>query len=501
MSTQKEGQEAILKSVAEAVNEHLKPGRTYHQEVIRSGSGSSSGSIFFFEDERPNVKIEMRNREIDRSEVDKIDDILMDLPRDSDLSALYRPLPSQTKVSFIFRKDRPLEMKVFGANDLIESMRQYATAVASRRADKDNPFTHMEALIRFEEQADETSWFVDATSHFTTGKTSQNYLQHDGMMKCLYKALEGKVEQLYLRFDSEKALVKSKPAFPELDFEVLDVQQIELESNYAERKALYQAAVDKRHEVYRSFGELDERSIYLSVGGFRSRPWPEDSMNHISAKFRVIYTEHTTILISDGLSDLFMDPRSGEPQKKQGIEAEFYVELLGKVPFEVLKEHFCVAVLNGVTQTALGLKSFKRWMKKHELATIEFNADTTEMWVVKDLGSNHGMKTFFTEEQTQGSKDFGVLLGMESKYVPATMRLNRKEIMLCNVKIHDASWLAKDKLGTNDSALEAQVRKDMVEHYNKAGERNCIPLTYHEHYVETAPESGGVVFSRLIPGF
>ena len=72
-------------------------------------------------------------------------------------------------------------------------------------------------------------------------------------------------------------------------------------------------------------------------------PWPDDSTTRASAKLRVIHGKDSTILITDGLSDIYSNFNLDKKIKYNGIGAEFYIEFAGRIEFEDVCGHFLVS--------------------------------------------------------------------------------------------------------------------------------------------------------------
>jgi hypothetical protein len=211
---------------------------------------------------------------------------------------------------------------------------------------------------------------------------------------------------------------------------------------------------------------------------------------------RVIYTADSTVLITDGLSDVYLGRKDHEQYNGTGLE--FYIEFEGHVPFQTAKDHFCLALMNSVSQIALNHGDFKKLMEKHTYTTIEFNEGNVELWVVKDNDSNNDIRTFFQDKQYKGDK-FGTFLGMGSKYVPASMKLNKEEVLLVNVKPFGQEWLKPAKLRNKSEEVQQKTRLGMMDQWNASGEGNRIPVSYNESGKSKHPEKSHIVETPLFP--
>jgi len=484
----------LLKKAGEALNDVLKEGRIYYQEKIKTKYGSQGGSIYFIEN---GTLYDYRNQDdAMQEEVQAIDDTFDRLPREINPEVLFQAQPPFTKVQFIFQKNQPVVFKVMTVTDLLDGLKEYTLRDAQTSLKEGDAFEYMESLIRFEPQANEIGMFIDTS--FKTKNTMRSWgsLSDDSALDCLYAALGGNIQQLYLKLENGTLSVQSEPAFPEWNLPKLQKESIELEPSYKQSKDDFVEAQKLRHAAYHAIGKMDEQLIYLNIGGFRSINWPENSYSHISEIMRVIYTTDSTVLITDGMSDVYMGRKDHEQYNGTGME--FYVEFEGHVPFNTVKDHFCLALLNSITQIALNHGDYKKLMEKYRYTTIEFNEGNVELWVVKDNDSNKDIKTFFEDKHYKGDK-FGALMGMESAYVPKSMKLNKEEVLLVNVKPFGQEWLKPSKLKSKSEEVQTQTRLDMMDKFRKSGEGNKIPVSYNKSGKSANPEKSNIVQSEILP--
>lgn len=484
----------LLKQAGEALNDVLKEGRIYYQEKIKTRYGSQGGSIYFVE----NGTLYDYNNQDDamQEEVQAIDNKLDSLSREINPDTLFSVQPPFTKVQLIFQKDQPVVFKVMTVADLLEDLKHHALRNYAAHLKEGDEFEYMESLIRFEPQADEIGMFIDTSLRTKNTMRSLGSLNDDSALDCLYAALGKNLQQLYLKLENGILTAQSEPAFPEWSLANIQKQSIELEPAYKQSKDDFLEAQSLRHEHYHRFGKMDEQLIYLNVGGFRSIKWPENSHSHISEIMRVIYTADSTVLITDGLSDVYLGRKDHEQYNGTGLE--FYVEFEGHVPFNTVKDHFCLALMNSVSQIALNHGDFKKLMENHTYLTIEFNEGNVELWVVKDNDSNKDIKTFFEDKQYKGDK-FGALMGMESAHIPKSMALNKEEVLLVNVKPFGQEWLKPAKLKNKSEEVQAKTRLDMMEKFRASGEANKIPVTYNKTGKSKHPDKPDIVETSILP--
>jgi hypothetical protein len=88
---------------------------------------------------------------------------------------------------------------------------------------------------------------------------------------------------------------------------------------------------------------------------------------------------------------------------------------------------------------------------------------------------------------------------MPSKTIPASIKLNKEEVLLVNVKPFSKEWLTASKLNNKDPEVQTKTRLKMMEQFNKTGEGNTVPVTYNESGKSGHPEKSGIVEASLIP--
>lgn len=483
-----------MERISAHLDPHLKEGRTYHQEFYKSQYGSSGGGVFMmYEGKSYNSWRAKQNPDPITEGLEALEDVMDNMRGDLSISDLYRGLPANTKIRLTYTKGQPMEMLIMDVEHLLADLKKEIRENAVKYANDNPEFIKSEAIMRFEKQADELGIYTDETVVLSTRTTSGSSPADADLIKCLYKALGGNVEKLYYKLEGDTFTIQSQPAFEQYGIAKLEAanENIAMEADYKKRMDAQAEAIRIRTEFYKTLGTVLSVPIYLSVGGFRSHSWPEGSHYHTSEVLRVIYTKDSTIVITDGLSDVYSSERSDANLEYNGTGMEMYIEFEGHVTYEDVKDHFCTALLNSVTQIAIEHGDFKALIERNEHATIEFREDNVELWCIKGMmAASKGISTFFRHGQ-YAPDDFGTLLNMPSKNVPAKLKLNLEEILLVNVKPFSNEWLTSYKLRSEDEEVKKQVRIDMMAHFEATGEGNKIPLTYVE---EGADNTLGEVF-------
>lgn len=474
----------MIAELSEQLNAVLVEGRTYHAEITRDQHGSSGGNVSFYEN---GILHDYNNSSEDIYEhLDKVGDIR--------LSQLVQFFPVHSKVKFTFQKNELITAEKY-------TVAMYLADIKNEIENdpyNDEKIVKKELLVHFKQEADELGMFIDSTEYFENSTRSFDFMMNSEDLKSIYH-LVGELESFYFKFENGKIEAKSVPAVEEHGLELLTIDNIEVEPEYKKRQDAFKEGERLRHEFFRSLGKLDDRIIYLRVGGFRDHSWPENSTTHNSCKMRVIHTPETTILITDGLTDIYTTPHQDNNLEYNGIGAEFYMEFFGNIPYEIVHKHFAMALINSVSQVALGHGEIKQLMLSKEKVSVEFTTENIELWVNRENNENHNFKSFLTQEEYLKDDSFGVMLGMESKILPQRVQLNLEEVLMINVKPIESKWLKNTKLRSNDEAIAKETRDEIVQSWRTSGEMNLVPLTYQKEYVQGAPESGGMVLTPLFP--
>lgn len=487
-----EAQKMIIE-LSEQMNELLVEGRTYHYEAYKSEYGSSSNKgIYFYENEvfYNDFHVGKYDKEEIKEHIDKLDDCSV-----SDLIDFF---PVHSKIKFTFKKGELIKAERYSIPMLLEDIKAEIEDRYPKYSENDNVFVKSEALIHFKKEADEIGVFTDSTYHYNDKMRSFGHFVSSNEILSMYHYLDGKLESLYFVYENDTVKVQSHPTFEEYGFEPLKISQIEFDANYKKQKEITLECKKLRNDFFSSLGTLDERIIYLRVGGFRNHSWPQGRSGHNPCKMRVIYAPESTILITDGLSDTYKDFYYGKNSEYNGIGTEFYMEFHGNIPYEIIHEHFAVALVNSVSQIAIGHGDFKVLMENHGETSVEFTEENIELWINRENKANHNVSSFLTPKDFIKDNSFGVLLGVESKTVPQKLKLNLEEILLISVKPIENKWLKTTKIRSKNDAVAKAAREEIMQEWKESGEMNLVPLTYQKEYIETAPESGGM---KLVPIF
>ncbi|MDR2238605.1 MAG: hypothetical protein LBE92_20945 [Chryseobacterium sp.] len=476
----------IMKEISEKLQPLLMEGREYYSEITKTDFGSTGGSVSFYENGILYGYSSDNPDEISKH-LDEVEEIR--------LSSLVSFFPVYSKVKFTFKKGEPVVAEQYTVAMYLEGFKNKIENNSSRS----EKTIKKELLVRFKQEADELGMFIDSTEYYDDATMrSFDFMRNSDDLKSIYH-LVGGLESFYFKYENGKIEAQSVPALEEYGLSLLTIENIEVEQEYKKRQEAFEEGVKLRHDFFRSLGTLDDRVIYLRVGGFRDHSWPEGSTSHNSCKMRVIHTPETTILVTDGLTDIYTSPRFDQNLEYNGIGAEFYMEFYGAIPFGVMHEHFAMALINTTSQIALGHGDIKKLMLSQQYVSVEFTEEDVELWVNRENKANHNLNSFLTPEKFLKDDSFGVILGMESKLVPQKVPFNLEEILMISIKPVEGKWLKRTKLRSKDNDMVKAAKEEIIESWQTSGEMNLVPLTYQKEYIQTSPESGGTQLACLFP--
>lgn len=472
----------MITELSEKMDGLLIAGRTYHSISYRDKYGSSGSGISFHENGKRYDYSHSGNYKED--EIKKHIDGLREC-RYSDLITFF---PVYSKIKFTFKKGERINAERYSIPMLLDDIKNETEHTASIHCGDDSTFIKAETLIHFKKEAGETALFIDATYHYNDKVKSFGHAITKDILP-IYHQLGGTLRSLYFLCENGTIKVQSDPACEDVGFEPLMISHIELSPEYKKEKEIAAKAKKLRHDFFSSLGKLDERIIYLRIGGFRNHPWPENSTSHNSCKMRVIHAPESTILITDGLSDIYKDFYHGKNSQYNGIGAEFYMEFYGNIPYEVIHEHFAVALVNSVSQIAIAHGDFKVLIENHREISLEFTEENIELWINKENNANQDLSTFLVQDNFFMHGSFAVLLGMESQTVPQKLQMNLEEILLVSIKPVGKEWLSNTRLRSDDDEVAKEARQNIMREWKEKGEWNLLPLTYQKEYIKKDIES------------
>lgn len=468
-----------MRTIGEAYSPYLETGKSYHKDVIKSTYGGQSSGLFYTKDGikyNHNTKLSEKERKKLNEELRELRENIDELRGSADLGGLYNDLPGNTKVRFTFVKGEPVAMQIYGVAELISGIKEELLEKTMSVTDH-GAFKKAMGIGDFVKEADEINIAGNYSVAFENKTFSRDSFYGLGI-DLLNTALGDQLQRIWFHLEDDKLTVQTEPAFPEHGLHAIEDASVDLDPAFAKRKEATAEAIRLRHAFFNSLGTLHDEILYLNIGGFRDHNWPGYTSGTIAAKFRVIYTENTTIVITDGLSDIYANEREDKELQYNGTGAEYYIEFDSIVPFYKVRDHYMMALLNSVTQVALRHGEFKALMEKFESLTLQFNSNDVETWVIRDNDSNDDATTFFNSSQYDAKKPFGTLLTLGSKSLPKHIRLNIEEVALISVKPFGKEWFGKDKLSNSDEAVKTATRMNMIKAFEEDGSFNTIPVSY-----------------------
>lgn len=469
----------LMRTIGQAYSPYLETEKTYHIDVTKDTYGAQKSGIFYIKDGKkysPYTNLSPEDKQKLNKELSELNKAIRELRGTADLGDLYDDLPGNTQVRFTFIKGEPAAMQVYGVAELIAMLKEQLLEKTERVTDQGS-FKKAAGIANFIEQADNTNIEGEYSVEFENKTFTLNSFYGFGI-DLLNIALGRQLQRIWFHLENDNLTVQTEPAFPEHGLHLIEDASINLDPAYAKRKEAGTEAIHLRHEFFRSIGSLHDEVLYLNIGGFRDHNWPGYTSGSIAAKFRVIYTENTTIVITDGLSDIYADEHQDKELACNGTGAEYYIEFDSIVPFYTVKNHYMMALLNSVTQIALGHGEFKGLMEKFGSLTLQFNNADVETWVIKDNDANNDADTFFNSSMYSSNELFGALLTMGTKNIPEKLSLNIEEIILVSVKPFGKDWFSSDKLSHPDEKVKTAARMAMIKGFEEDGSNNTIPVSY-----------------------
>lgn len=468
-----------MRTIGEAYSPYLEAGKTYHIDVTKGTYGGQESGIYYKKDGKkysPYTNLPENERKMLNEELSALNKAIRGLPSTADLGNLYDDLPGNTQIRFTFVKDEPVTMQVYDVAELITMLKEELLENTERVTDQ-GAFKKAAGLASLVDQAGKMSVVGEYSMEFESKTFTVNSFYGLGI-DLLNTALEGQLQRIWFHLENDIIRVQTEPAFPEYGLQSIEDGAVALDPAYAKRKEAGAEAIRLRHEFFRSIGTLHDEILYLNIGGFRDHNWPGYVSGTIAAKFRVIYTEGTTVVITDGLTDVYADEHQDKELIYNGTGAEYYIEFDSIVPFYKVRDHYMLALLNSVTQTALGHGEFKALMEKFSSLTLQFNSANVDTWVIRDNDANNTAETFFKSSQYSEEEPFGVLLTTGTTNLPAKLRLNIEEILLVSVKPFGKDWFSSDKLSHPDEEVKAKARMAIIKGFEEDGSYNTIPVSY-----------------------
>lgn len=469
----------LMRTIGQAYSPYLETKKTYHIDVTKDTYGGQQSGIYYIKDGKkysPYTNLPPEDKQKLNKELSELNNAIWELRDTADLGDLYDDLPGDTQVRFTFIKDEPAAMQVYGVAELIAMLKEQLLEKTERVTDQ-GCFKKAAGIANFIEQADNTNIEGEYSLEFENKTFTLNSFYGFGI-DLLNTALGGQLQRIWFHLENDTLTVQTEPAFPEYDLHLIEDASVNLDPAYAKRKEAGAEAIRLRHEFFRSIGTLHDEVLYLNIGGFRDHNWPGYTSGTIAAKFRVIYTENTTIITTDGLSDVYANEQQDKELDYNGAGAEYYIEFDSIVSFHTVKNHFMMALLNSVTQIALRHGKFKDLIENLGSLTLQFNNSDVETWVIKDNNANNEADTFFNSSQYSSNELFGALLTMGTKNLPKKLRLNIENIVLISVKPFGKEWFGSDKLTHPDEKVKTAARMAMIKGFEEDGSYNTIPVSY-----------------------
>lgn len=396
-----------------------------------------------------------------------ISEVLENMSYGNGWTDLYCLYPVHSIIELRLQKGELPTQKVLLARDIIEK------AESEYFPDTLDEGSSCEAVVKYVYQKDlemEVVW------NEQQGDKTQSYDYcpngADELVEGLYFALDRKLKILHISYKDGVLTLQSEPGYPELNMASMKEKVVTGSDDFEARKKEARAAIEMRNLFFASVGKLHEDVIYLQSGGLRGYDWPGQGTGLNQTTIRAIHTKDTTVLTTSGLTDIFWKEELDQ-LKYNGIGMEFYVEFDGVIPFEQLKYHPLIIMLNMTAQVAIGHGDFRKYLEKRNTTTIEMTLESLHPYVLAGGDMCNEISSYYPEDIENQSDSVGVLLGMSSNRVPATFQLNREVVMMVNVRPFMPQWLDNGLRGSEKRANA--TRKKMMELFTSKENGNLIP--------------------------
>lgn len=263
---------------------------------------------------------------------------------------------------------------------------------------------------------------------------------------CLRETNGNDISRMVVFLEGDNFWIASDPPKPALGFKDLSEVTLKQDEALQKRFEAINTARSMREEFYKSLGEYHAVNYepYIPSRLRGGHEWPCKD-----ARFQLIYTSGSTIVISSGLSDVFRDQKLDPKLEYNGYAVEFYIEFQGRIAWSELEKHPCLEWLNTITQVAIGHGKVKGLLERHGTISVQLSAS--------GLPATH----------LRPGEDVTALLGIPSPNMPAVMPMNIEQTLLASITILP---LKEGRvLESGDENKRAAARKEILAARAKAG--------------------------------
>ncbi|MFN8393275.1 MAG: hypothetical protein U0176_01235 [Bacteroidia bacterium] len=434
--------QAEIDKINDALQPHLPEGAVVVAEIAKSKWGTSGGSFKPVGEGENEALWEI----LSQDEVDKIGDPISDIFR----FAIKEKGLKRAVGLFRFAKGGAPSFSIPVDQELVAETRQMLKEELTAYKATD---TGVQLDIRFVQDEDgveaETIVLKQQAGTWSEGWSSvpqEAYI-------CLRETNGGDIDRMVVFLEGDTFWIASNPPKPALGFK--DISEVTLAQDVAlqQRLEAIETARSMREAFYKTLGEYHAVNYepYIESALRGGHEWPTKQ-----ARFQLIYTPVSTVVISSGLSDVFREKRPDPTMKYNGYAIEFYLEFQGRIPWADLENHHCLEWLNTITQVAIGHGEVKGLLEKYGSVSVQLSSE--------GLPKTHLAK----------GKKATALLGVPSPNLPETMPMNIEETRLASI-----TMLTVDEgkaVEAGDETDKAAARKTILEAHVKNGSHCYNPF-------------------------
>lgn len=240
------------------------------------------------------------------------------------------------------------------------------------------------------------------------------YTGMDSDCEILNNKLGSDLKTIMFEVTNDSYTIYSDPVKPELGWNELTEDCFEVSAEIKKRKEAIDESIKLRTEHYNSFGKVFNDVYAPLLGPIFSggKEWPGGR-----PQYRVIKTDKSTVIITDGLSNCFERKSSDKELQYNGYAIELYFEFQGNIPFEDFNNHYSIDLLTRLSQNAVNAGHFNATFLEYGPVSIEFT------------------KGSFNEEYQNEDGKYIILMNTTSENIPAKIKLNKEEVILAGCKI------------------------------------------------------------------
>lgn len=176
----------LITLISDHLNPFLKEGRTYYQDIIKTENEIEETNLYFIDEGiRYENKFILNNRNSEYiSDVNLLEQAMDNTVYKLNLKKLYNELPDYTKVRVCYQKDRPVQIMVFGINELLANIANIFENCSKEGYSDDNPLLSIISIIRFERHRDKLLKIIDSCEESKNKIKTYSYFKDNKLLDC-----------------------------------------------------------------------------------------------------------------------------------------------------------------------------------------------------------------------------------------------------------------------------------------------------------------------------